>query len=257
MIDIESITNKIIHADCMDILKQLPDKCIDAIICDLPYGETNNTADIIIPFDKLWEQYKRIIKDNGAIVLFAQGLFYIDLVNSNREWYKYDLVWDKILTSDFLNANIKPLRVHEQIAIFYKEKPIYNPQMRVGEPLHSKGKTYLNKEDNNNNYGKYQKILDNRCGETQKYPTTVITCQKPHPSIAKHRTEKPIRLIEYLIKTYSNEGDLILDNCSGSGTLAVACHNTRRKFICIEKDYDYYKASVERLENAQAQLKLF
>lgn len=249
--------NKIHYGDCLELMKDIDDKSIDMICCDLPYGETNNEEDIIISFDELWKHYKRIIKDNGAIVLFAQGLFYVDLVNSNRDWYRYDLVWDKILVSDFLNANVKPLRVHEQIAVFYKEKTIYNPQMRVGEPLHSKGKTYLNKEDKNNNYGKYQKILDNRCGETQKYPTTVITCQKPHPSIAKHRTEKPIKLLEYLIKTYSNEGDLILDNCSGSGSLAVAAYNTRRNFICIEKDKDYYDKSVERLDIVRGQLRLF
>lgn len=249
--------NCIYNADCLNLMQEINDKSIDMICCDLPYGETNNSADIIIPFDKLWEQYKRIIKDNGAIVLFAQGLFYVDLVNSNREWYRYDLVWDKILVSDFLNANVKPLRTHEQIAIFYKEKPVYNPQMRFGEPLHSKGKTYLKKEDKNNNYGKYQKSADIRCGETQKYPTTVITYQKPHPSVAQHRTEKPIALLEYLIKTYSNENDLILDNCSGSGSTAIACHNTRRNFICIEKDEEYYKASCKRLSNAQAQLRLF
>ena len=249
--------NSIYNADCRNLMKDIDDKSIDMICCDLPYGETNNEEDVIIPFDELWKHYKRIIKDSGAIVLFAQGLFYVDLVNSNREWYRYDLVWDKILVSDFLNANVKPLRVHEQIVVFCKEKTIYNPQMRVGEPLHSKGKTYLNKEDKNNNYGKYQKILDNRCGETQKYPTTVITCQKPHPSIAKHRTEKPIKLLEYLIKTYSNEGDLILDNCSGSGSLAIAAYNTKRNFICIEKDKDYYEKSVERLNIAQAQLRLF
>lgn len=255
--NIKDLENKIINDDCLNILYQLPDKCIDTIICDLPYGETANEEDVIIPLDELWQYYKRIIKDNGAIVLFAQGLFYVDLVNSNRDWYRYDLVWDKILTSGFLSANKKPLRVHEQIAIFYKIMPIYNPQMRKGEPLHSKGRSYLSKNPKNQNYGTFYQTKDLRKGETEKYPTSIITCQKPHPSIAKHRTEKPIELLEYLIKTYSNEGDLILDNCSGSGSLAVACHNLNRRFICIEKDYDYWKASVERLENAKSQLNLF
>ena len=243
--------------DCLEVMKEIPDNSIDCIICDLPYGETENGEDVIIPFDKLWKQYKRIIKDNGAIVLFGQGLFYVDLINSNREWYRYDLVWDKILVSDFLNANVKPLRTHEQIAIFYKEKPTYNPQMRIGEPLHSKGKTYLKKEHKNQNYGKFNITDDNRVGSTAKYPTTIITCQKPHPSIAKHRTEKPIALLEYLIKTYSNENDLILDNCMGSGSCGVAAYNTKRHFIGIEKDETYFKLAKERIDNAQAQLRLF
>ena len=128
--------------DCLELMKDIPDKSIDMILCDLPYGKTQNKKDKPLPFDKLWAEYKRIIKDNGCIALFGQGTFYVDLVNSNRKMFRYDLVWDKGLTSGFLNANRMPLRQHEQIAIFYKKQPLYNPQFSKGEPLHGKGTVY-------------------------------------------------------------------------------------------------------------------
>lgn len=248
----EEMINKIILGDCLEVMKDIPDKLIDMICCDLPYGKTQNKSDIVLSFDLLWEQYTRIIKDNGCIALFGQGLFYVDLVNSNRKLFRYDLVWDKVLTSGFLNSKRMPLRQHEQIAIFYKKLPVYNPQFTQGKPLHSKGINYKNKEITNQNYGKFNHTEDLRKGATEKYPTSILRFQKPHPSIAKHRTEKPIECFEWLIKTYTNEGDLILDNCSGSGNLAIACHNLKRKFICIEKDYNYWMASYERLQEVQS-----
>lgn len=130
------------QGDCLELMKEIPDKSVDMILCDLPYGVTQNKKDIALPFDKLWQQYNRIVKDNGCIALFGQGLFFIDLVNSNRKIYRYDLVWDKVLTSGFLNAKRMPLRQHEQIAIFYKKQPTYNPQFTIGKPLHSKGISY-------------------------------------------------------------------------------------------------------------------
>lgn len=130
------------QGNCLELMKDIPDKSIDMILCDLPYGLTQNSKDIVLPFDKLWEQYNRIIKDNGCICLFGQGLFYVDLINSNRKMFRYDLVWDKVLTSGFLNAKRMPLRQHEQIAIFYKKLPTYNPQFSIGNPLHSKGISY-------------------------------------------------------------------------------------------------------------------
>lgn len=192
------------QGDCLELMKDIPDKSIDMILCDLPYGVTQNKQDITLPFDKLWENYERIIKDNGAILLFGQGTFYVDLVNSNRKLFRYDLVWDKQLTSGFLNAKRMPLRQHEQIAVFYKKLPTYNPQFKHG---------------------------------------------KPHPSIAKHRTEKPVALLEYLIKTYTNEDDLVLDNCMGSGSTGVACINTNRNFIGIELSEEYYNIAKERINN--------
>lgn len=154
--------------NCLELMKEIPDKSVDMICCDLPYGVTQNKKDIALPFDKIWEQYNRIIKDNGCIALFGQGLFYVDLINSNRKMFRYDLVWDKVLTSGFLNANRMPLRKHEQIAIFYKKQPIYNPQFTQGKPLHSKGKSYKDKTPKNQNYGKFDNTDDLRAGSTEK-----------------------------------------------------------------------------------------
>lgn len=195
--------------------------------------------------DGLWTHYNRIIKDNGAILLYGQGKFFVELINSNLKNFRYDIVWDKHLVSDFLNSKRKPLRVHEQIAVFYKKQPTYNPQMVVGKPLHSKGKSYINKNETNNNYGEYGKGNDSRAGETLKYPKTIISYQKPHPSKALHRTEKSIQCTEWLIKTYSNEGDLVLDNVAGSGTTGVACENTNRNYILMDNDYK----NIEIMEN--------
>lgn len=238
---------KLLQGDCLELMKDIPDKTVDMILCDLPYGVTQNKKDITLPFDKLWEQYNRIIKNNGCIALFGQGLFFIDLVNSNRKMYRYDLVWDKVLTSGHLNAKRLPLRQHEQIAIFYKNKCTYNPQMTKGKPLHSKGSLFLTKYPKNNNYGKSYLQDDSRKGSVQKYPKTILQFQKPHPSISKHPTEKSVKLLEWLIKTYTNENELVLDNCMGSGSCGVACVNTNRNFIGIELDENYFNIAKERI----------
>lgn len=233
--------------DCLDLMKDIPARSVDLILCDLPYGKTRNKKDIRLPFELLWEQYKRVIKDRGAICLFGQGTFYIDLVNSNRKMYRYDLVWDKKLTTGFLNANKMPLRQHEQIAVFYKKLPIYNPQFSAGRPLHSKGTAYKSKKIKNQNYGDFSATEDTRAGSTEKHPTSIMTFAKPHPSVAIHRTEKPVALLEYLVKTYTNEGATVLDNCMGSGSTGVACVNTKRNFIGIENDEHYYKIAKDRI----------
>lgn len=238
---------EILLGDCLELMNDIPNGSIDMILCDLPYGTTQNKRDIILPFDKLWEQYERVIKGNGAIVLFGQGLFFVDLINSNRRLFRYDLVWDKQLVSGFLNANRMPLRVHENIAVFYKQLPTYNPQYTEGKPLHSKGKSYLNKDHKNENYGKFKMTDDSRAGSTQKYPKSIISFQKPHPSKAQHRTEKSIDMLEWLIKTYTNENDLVLDNTAGSGTTAIACLNTNRQFIVMEKEQKYYDIILKRV----------
>lgn len=240
---------KLYNDDCLEVMKQLPDNSIDMILCDLPYGETQNKDDISIPFEPLWKQYERIIKDNGCIALFAQGLFYVDMVNSNRKLFRYDLVWDKVLTSGFLNAKRMPLRQHEQIAIFYKKLPTYNPQFTEGKPLHGKGNSYKTKEIKNQNYGKFHATEDLRKGSTEKYPTSILKFSKPHPSIAQHRTEKSIACLEYLIKTYTNEGETVLDSCMGSGTTGVACKNINRNFIGIEIDSKYFSIAKNRIDN--------
>lgn len=239
------------NGDCLEVMKGIKSESVDMILCDLPYGVTQHKSDIVIPFDALWTQYKRIIKPNGAILLFGQGLFYIDLVNSNRKMYRYDFVWDKQLKSGFLNAKRMPLRQHEQIAVFYNKLPTYNPQFVEGKPLHSKGHAYKTKEHKNQNYGQFDVTDDSRAGSTQKYPSSILSFSKPHPSVAKHRTEKPVELLENLILTYTNPGETVLDNCMGSGSTGVACLNTNRKFIGIELDGGIFRTAQSRIRIAQ------
>lgn len=246
--NIEIVANSLIFGDCLEAMKEIPNKSIDMILCDLPYGLTSNKKDIKIHFKPLWEEYERIIKDNGCIALFSQGLFYVDLVNSNRKIFRYDLIWDKVLTSGFLNARRMPLRQHEQVAIFYKKQPTYNPQFTQGNPLHSKGYSYKNKEPKNQNCGKFNNTEDLRAGSTEKYPTSIIRFQKVHPSKTIHPTQKPVDLLEYLIKTYTNENETVLDNCMGSGSTGVACVNTNRNFIGIEMDEKYFNMAKQRIK---------
>jgi site-specific DNA-methyltransferase (adenine-specific) len=240
---------KLYKGDCLDLFKNIEDKSVDMILCDLPYELTKNNKDIKIPFEPLWENYERVIKDNGAIVLFAQGIFYVDLVNSNRKLFRYDIVWDKKLTTGFLNAKRMPLRQHEHIAVFYKKPPTYNPQFKKGKPLHSKGKSYKDKDPKNQNYGKFDSTDDSRAGSTDKYPTSIFSFQKPHPSVAVHRTEKPVDLLKELILTYTNPNDLVLDNTMGSGSTGVAALELDRRFIGIEMDLEYFDLAVERIKN--------
>lgn len=231
--------------DCLELMQNIEDKSIDMILCDLPYGTTKNKWDTIIPFDKLWEQYNRIIKDNGAIVLFAQGMFTAQLMTSQPKSWRYNLIWEKDRPSGFLNAKKMPLRSHEDICVFYKKTPTYNPQMWEGKPSHGIGKA--KGEDNcknNNNYGNFSRV--EREGNL-KYPRSILEFQRPHPPI--HPTQKPVELLEWLVKTYSNEGETILDNCMGSGSTGVACVNTNRKFIGIELDENYFNIAKERIEN--------
>lgn len=242
---------RLFNDDCFNILPSIAAKSVDMILCDLPYGATKNANDIPLPFDKLWQEYNRIIKDNGVIALFAQGLFYVDLVASNRKMFRYDLVWDKILTSGFLNAKRMPLRSHEQIAIFYKKLPIYNAQMSIGNPSHVKGTLYLTKTATNNNYGKYKVIPETSKYSSKKYPKSILTFSKPHPSVANHETEKPVELLKYLIKTYTNKNETVLDNCMGSGSTGVACVNTQRDFIGIEKNNTYFQIAQKRITKAK------
>lgn len=242
---------QLMQGDCLELMKHIPNKSVDMILCDLPYGKTKNAEDKPLPFERLWFIYKRIIKDNGCIALFGQGSFFVDLVDSNRKMFRYDLVWNKVLTTGFLNANKMPLRQHEQIAIFYKKLPTYNPQFSKGKPLHSRGFSYKDKEVKNQNYGKFDITDDIRVGSTNKYPTSILQFAKPHPSKAIHRTEKPIDLLEYLVKTYTNEGDTVLDNCMGSGSTGVACINTNRNFIGIELDKGYFDIAEKRIKELE------
>ena len=235
---------KLLNGDCLELLNDVDEKSVDMILCDLPYGQTHNKWDSVIPLDKLWKQYKRVIKDNGCIALFGQGMFTADLMYSNKKWWKYNLIWDKVLTNGFLNANRMPLRSHEDIAIFYNKPPTYNPQKVLGKKNHTKGKVKQNK---NNNYGKHNFVDNSDELGNMKHPKSILTFTRPHSSVMKHPTEKPVEVCEWLIKSYTNEGDVVLDNCMGSGTTGVACENTNRKFIGMELNKEYFEQAVNRI----------
>ena len=237
--------NKIYKEDCLVGMQKIDDKSIDCIICDLPYGCTRNPYDVVIPFEPLWEQYNRIIKDNGAIILFAQGMFTAKLMLSNEKMWRYNLIWKKgDRTSGFLNAKKMPLRNHEDICVFYKKLPTYNPQFTQGQPLHSIGPGVH--KITNNNYGNFNED-NSRAGCTEKYPKSVLNFDRPHPPI--HPTQKPVELVKWLIKTYTNEDELVLDNCIGSGTTAVAALETKRNFIGFETQQEFIDMANSRIDN--------
>ncbi len=237
--------NKIYRGDCLELMVRIKEKSVNMVLCDLPYGQTQNEWDSIIPLDKLWNQYKRIIKDRGIIVLTSQGMFTANLMKSSLVKWRYNLIWNKKLPTGFLNANRMPLRVHEDILVFYNNLPTYNPIKHKGYENHGKGQR---KGNTNRNYGKYENLPKNENLGNMKFPISIITLKKTHPSMSLHPTEKPVELFRYLIKTFTNEGDLVLDNCGGSGTTAVACKQTNRNFILIEKEQKYVDIANKRLE---------
>ena len=279
---------KLYNDDCLEVMKEIPSKSVDMILCDLPYQVTKNKWDTIIPMndyiiandeslekdefylkqflkglskkeiDKawkenkqegLWSHYNRIIKDNGAILLFGQDIFSAQLINSNLKMYKYKWFWKKDRPSGFLNAKKMPLKDVEEILVFYKKCPIYNPQFWEGIPLHGMGTKYKEGNLGNNNYGKFASHTNpsaNREGDTKKCPRQVLEFKRPHPPIFP--TQKPVDLCEYLIKTYTNEGDLVLDNCMGSGSTGIACKNLNRRFIGIELNSETFNLAKDRIE---------
>lgn len=246
--DFKDKIDRIINADCLEVMPQIPDKSIDLILCDLPYGVTaRNEWDSIIPLDKLWDQYSRIIKDNGCVILTAQGKFSAQLMISSegKVKYQYSMVWIKPNHTNQLNAKKQPLRKHEDVLVFYNNQPVYNPQgLTRKDSMTKQGKK------STNNYGKQERVEYYQ--EWTNYPTTLIYTKMQTEGM--HPTEKPCDLFAYLVKTYTNEGALVLDNCSGSGVLAIVCARLKRHFICIEKDPIYYQASLNRLEKASCSL---
>ena len=226
-------------------MNNIEDKSIDMILCDLPYGTTRNKWDSIIPLDKMWEQYERIIKDNGAIVLTAQTPFDKVLGSSNLKMLKYEWIWDKKLGTGHLNAKKMPMKRHENVLIFYKKLPTYNPQMTDGEP-YDKGFGY----GDSSNYGK-QKAVSHVNTSGKRYPVSIIEFSNANRRGIVHPTQKPVALFEYLIKTYTNKGETVLDNCFGSGTTGVAAINTNRNFIGIEKEWEYCEIANQRIEEAK------
>jgi site-specific DNA-methyltransferase (adenine-specific) len=245
--------NRVFLEDCVgeNGMAQLPDASVDLIFTDLPYGTTQNPWDTVIPYDLLWKEYERVLKPRGAIVLFAQNLFASDLIQSNRKLFKYKWIWVKDRPSNFLNAKRMPLFDFEELLVFYKKAPTYNPQFFEGKPLHGMGSKYKNGNLKNNNYGEFksgQNPSANRKGDTKKYPRTTLFYSKPHPPI--HPTQKPVDLAEYIIQTYTNEGDVVLDSCTGVGTIPIACVNTLRRFVAFETEPTFYKKACERVTEA-------
>lgn len=237
------MTNQLFNGNCLNILPIIESDSVDLCIADPPYAQTQNDWDIEIPLDKLWNELTRVVKSDGAIILFGQGMFTAKVMMSNPKMWKYNLIWDKKLTTGFLNAKKMPLRQHEDLMVFYRKLPVYNPQKVEGSPNHGRKKSA---PTSNNNYGDFKYTPTDESG--LKYPTSIICFSKPHSSVALHPTEKPVELIEWLIKTYSNKADTILDFCMGCGSTGVAALNLGRNFIGIEKNSQYYEIAKERIE---------
>ena len=244
--DYKDINSMLFNGDCLEVMKDIPNKSIDMILCDLPYGTTKCKWDIIIPFDKLWEQYNRIIKDNGAVLLFGQEPFSSLLRCSNIKNYKYDIYWEKERLTNINQVKKRVGKTVETISIFYKNQCTYNPQM-----IKYDGKPRSNKVKNGT-LGKLTDEQEKKVFEYNdngyRYPTQVWKYQRDCLKSNLHTTQKPLKLCEDLIKTFSNENDIILDGCMGSNTTGLACKNTNRKFIGIELDKNYFEISKKRLQ---------
>lgn len=230
---------QLFNGDCIELMKNIPDESVDMVLCDLPYGTTQCKWDSIIPFDKLWEAYNRIIKPNGVIALFADEPFSAILVVSNLKMYRYELIWEKEQGTDFLNANRKPLKRHEKIQIFYKAQPTYNKQLEGGRPYKA-----VNGNKDTSVWGSF-KMGMNTDNEGTRNPTTILKFNRER---GLHPTQKPVPLLEWLIRTYTNEGEAVLDNCMGSGSTGVACIHTNRNFIGMELDKNYFDIATKRIK---------
>lgn len=241
------LPNTVINGDCLEVMKDIESESIDMILCDLPYQATKNQWDVAIPPASLWAQYERVIKPNGAILLFGQDKFTASMMLSNPKLHRYNIIWDKVLKSGFLNAKKMPLRQHEDIMVFYKSPPPYHPQMTPGKKNHTRGKSIGKQAQDalsNRSYGNY--ILTESINSGLKYPASIWIFPKPHPSAALHPTEKPVELLRYAIRTYSDEGAVVLDNCCGSGSTLIAAKLEGRRYIgidngiCDKKKSPYY-----------------
>lgn len=238
--------------DCIDIMRDLPSGCIDMVLCDLPYGCTRNSWDTAVPFGELWDAYGRVVKPDGAVVLFGSGMFTADLMASNRGMWRYNLVWNKTTPTGFLNAKRMPLRSHEDICVFYRRPPKYNPVMtkasrKVSSAASKRGSRAAA------SYGAY-----GRTGydSDERYPTSVLEFATDKQREALHPTQKPVALLQLLVRMYTDEGDTVLDNCMGSGSTGVACIRTGRRFVGIELDDGYYAAATRRIGAEAAQGRL-
>jgi len=239
--------NNILHGDCLELMKDIPDGSIDMILADLPYGTTQNKWDSIIDFKLLWKHYKRILKINGVIALTGSEPFTSILITSNLNDFKYNWIWKKSKATGFFDAKKRPLNDYETVSIFYAKHPTYNPQMTKAEKIYKRGFVKRKKSDC---YGEEKDFIQVDNG--LRYPKRIIEIGNANTIDIKHSTQKPVALFEYLIRTYTNEGDLVLDNVAGSGTTAIACLNTNRNFIVMEKEQKYYDIIVDRVKKHTA-----
>ncbi|MDR1887715.1 MAG: site-specific DNA-methyltransferase [Prevotellaceae bacterium] len=247
--------NRVIQGDCLEVMPDIPDKSIDMILCDLPYGTTQNKWDSVIDLPKLWKEYGRVIKDNGVIALTAQGLFTARLILSNEKWFRYKIVWIKSKSTNFLNAGKQPLRKHEDICIFYKRQPTYNPQMTNGEAYDKK----IRKDQYTDSYGDFKPCRVRSDGE--RYPNDVVCFEEQQQSDdfvyfktaesegpVYHPTQKPVELGRYLIRTFTNRGDIVLDNACGSGSFLLSAMLEGRRYVGIEKNEDAVLHKVQHVD---------
>lgn len=240
------MNNSVHNDDCFNIFPLIKDNSIDAIISDPPFGTTRMKWDSVLDLDKIWEEYKRILKPNGVVVLFAQTPFDKLLGCSNLPWLKYEWIWEKTQATGHLNAKKMPMKAHENILVFYNKLPTYNPQKTTGhKPMNSYTK-YIKTQNNTEIYGSMKKEISGG-GDTDRYPRSVLLFSSDKQKSCLHPTQKPLSIMEYLVKTYTNEGDVVLDNTAGSGTTGIACINTNRKYILIEKEKKYYDIIIDRI----------
>ena len=241
--------NRIYNEDCLEGMRRIPDRSVDMILCDLPYGTTANKWDSIIPLEKLWEQYERVIKVNGAIVLTSSQPFTTKLISSNIERFKYTWIWEKSRFANQMLAKYQPLKIHEDINVFSIDTHKYNPQGLI--EVNKQTKQGVRVSDNNGG-GKRDSVYNQT---HTNYPRSILKYESVGNTV--HPTQKPVALFEYLIKTYTNKNETVLDNCMGSGTTAIACMNTERNFIGFELDKTYYNKSLERIKNHTTQTDIF
>lgn len=243
--------NKLYNEDCLEGMKRIDDKSIDCVICDPPYGTTQNCWDSVIPFKPLWEQLNRIIKDNDAILLFSSQPFTSVLVMSNPKMYKYEWIWQKTHPKGHLNAKKMPMRAHENIEVFYKKPPTYNPQMTHGHKRKVASSNYIRESNGDSCYGREVRITS--YDSTDRYPLDVQVFSNADQSNKIHRTQKPVEIYEYFMNTYTNKGDTVLDFAGGSMTCAIAAINTGRNYICFEKDREIFNVGSQRVKEHLAQ----
>ena len=242
--------NIFIQGDCLELLRDIPAGSVDLSIIDLPYGVTKNPWDVAIPLDKLWPLILNVCKPSAAMIFFSQGMFTSDLMQSNRKLWRYNLVWYKRQPAGFLNARRQPLRVHEDLCVFYRRQPTYNPQKTIGPRKVSSAASKRGCKATAN-YG-HHGLVD--YDSTERFPVSILPFSKDVQHSSLHPTQKPEALLRYLIRTYSNPGDLVLDCCAGSGTTGVAAIQEGRRYLLIEKDPDFYRDASERISEVEKSL---